>query len=709
MPMQLSLSLSLDCDKAKNDTLLEGIDCYFCTLNTKLVRTDNGDIAFSASDNLKGCGLSEQQAIFHNMNDNLRKLIKINAEKVKKEWNSKSGWNLDLIVTGVQMRSDVENISHEISRMSGVRQSAISFFRKEMSVISVSGVKAANLEKFAMQIEKEGTLNLKIEYESDSVIHVSGGLPEQFPESRKIVVQNFNVNNIFPSYQSYYRRRGVGTISLKNITKKKLLDVVITFKIDGKTAGVLKLSELTPGKSIESETKLDAIPERVAGRYSMLSAEIEYRSGGKFEKLSAHTPVILHNRNAIDWSKPESIGSFIDIENEALAKLSSKALSNVSKRPEDLFTTPELWKASSIYTSIWNDSLKYVKDPVITSFDSGIDTVQYPGQTLERLAGDCDDLTVLMSSLMESAGLATAVVVVPGHLLTAIDSGTLAGGHLLFGIDRSMFIEIDGALFIPVETTAPGISFADAWIRGAEVVAKSNGNITYFRTREILKNYSPAFSESFTNNLKAEKIDHEKVSNSLKGALDTKRDSLPDWVSTVQSAVLSPGVKSGAELQVEKEYILVPSILEWARGNVENGVKMAGALCRKNIAEACYNMTFMQLAKSSQGTENDKLFEKDKDTYVKAVSFLPREVIFMLIDNLDSAYSAEIYKEAVVKKKLVLFLKSAQKKIEPHKIAKKKGKSKDKEVSLLQGRKGAAREDKSALFLFFWDRIIKRD
>lgn len=51
------------------------------------------------------------------------------------------------------------------------------------------------------------------------------------------------------------------------------------------------------------------------------------------------------------------------------------------------------------------DAVRYVKDV------RGVDTLQTPTATLERLQGDCDDKTLLLAALLESIGYPTRFVV----------------------------------------------------------------------------------------------------------------------------------------------------------------------------------------------------------------------------------------------------------------------------------------------------------
>jgi len=56
------------------------------------------------------------------------------------------------------------------------------------------------------------------------------------------------------------------------------------------------------------------------------------------------------------------------------------------------------------------DNFEYVSDP--TAFEY----IKSPHESLVNQGGDCDDASVLLSSLLESVGISTRLVFVPGHV-----------------------------------------------------------------------------------------------------------------------------------------------------------------------------------------------------------------------------------------------------------------------------------------------------
>jgi len=84
-----------------------------------------------------------------------------------------------------------------------------------------------------------------------------------------------------------------------------------------------------------------------------------------------------------------------------------------------------------------------------------IDYIQYPRETLRRKSGDCDDLVAIYSAALESLGIYTLVIEVPGHMfmMLATDIDADADGYT----NNDLYVIHKGKLWIPVETTVVGV------------------------------------------------------------------------------------------------------------------------------------------------------------------------------------------------------------------------------------------------------------
>ncbi len=124
---------------------------------------------------------------------------------------------------------------------------------------------------------------------------------------------------------------------------------------------------------------------------------------------------------------------------------------------------------------LFNDVVKnliYTSDPRASA-----EYVQFPNETLKLKGGDCDDLSVLFSSLLESVGVETALVDYQEttgirHVNILINTGLKpADARLIAENDTKYFLrkneEDNDEIWIPVETTSLN-SFNSAWNIGVE-------------------------------------------------------------------------------------------------------------------------------------------------------------------------------------------------------------------------------------------------
>ena len=97
------------------------------------------------------------------------------------------------------------------------------------------------------------------------------------------------------------------------------------------------------------------------------------------------------------------------------------------------------------HTMVFVQNLQYATDEVGTGFD---EYPKYPVETLVDRGGDCEDTSILLSSLLEALGYDTV-------LLALYDANHMALG--VAGSDLSgSYYEFEGRRYYYVETTAPG-------------------------------------------------------------------------------------------------------------------------------------------------------------------------------------------------------------------------------------------------------------
>ncbi len=336
----------------------------------------------------------------------------------------------------------------------------------------------------------------------------------------RIRLAAIKIENLFPSRFGHYQSQAVGHVVLRADEAEK--------GTEGEDPRDIKVSVFIPGfMSLPSETTFDKLPggtevkvpvrltlqaEKVFGvdenTPAQAKVELSFTSGKSTVKSSRVVPLIVFDRNAIDWSSPQSIASFVTFREESIKTLARKAIS--AREKENL---PEgVRDAAALFNALRLQKLKYLKDPINPFRSRRLDYVQYPRETLGYRTGDCDDLAVLYASLLESVGVQTAFITTPGHILVAFKLPPgVSPTEITY--DPDLYLEVEpspagitgdaksavrgtafradsaselflvkpasasGDIWIPVETTSLNRSFSDAWQRGAREVNRFKGSI----------------------------------------------------------------------------------------------------------------------------------------------------------------------------------------------------------------------------------------
>jgi hypothetical protein len=132
-----------------------------------------------------------------------------------------------------------------------------------------------------------------------------------------------------------------------------------------------------------------------------------------------------------------------------------------------------LQTAMQLYEALGVTGVTYQGDPTVPfawlqARKQAVDTISLPRETLARGAGDCDDLTVLMCSLLESVGVESGFITVPGRIYVAVNTKVKARDYGSLHPEQAMTIALNDELWVPVDVTSIGkATFMEAWTAGA--------------------------------------------------------------------------------------------------------------------------------------------------------------------------------------------------------------------------------------------------
>ncbi len=319
----------------------------------------------------------------------------------------------------------------------------------------------------------------------------------------KVRVEKVDFDDLFAIHYLRYNRKGIGSITIKNTGQGNLQDVCIETEISelmDMAAPSRKIDEIKPGESVRflipvvfSQKVLQVVEDRTYPvRFKVLC-----KSRNTLLTYTEHRTVLIHNKNALIWSDPARLASFIMPKEESVSTLARNILSK--HRASLRRGIPgKLQQAMQLFNALGALGISYVSDPLSIRAlsnrrESIVDYVQIPRETLLKKAGDCDDLTSLYASLLESVGIHTAVVAVPGHVLLVFDTEIPKDSMPELGPERGDCIIRNGTVWVPVETTLAGKSFMEAWKKGAQRIKSfRRDDLAVTETEYAWQEYPPA-------------------------------------------------------------------------------------------------------------------------------------------------------------------------------------------------------------------------
>ena len=183
------------------------------------------------------------------------------------------------------------------------------------------------------------------------------------------------------------------------------------------------------------------------------------------------SPILINGINGWD-GQVRNLRYFIKKGTEYSMEYSKNILSSNKKLLDTInYSLASFYKAKYIF----NDFVKeivYTSDPRATT-----EYVQFPNETINLRGGDCDDLSVCYSSLLESVGIETALVDYKNaddirHVNILFNTNLSPdGAKLITENDTKYFVRKDengeDEIWIPIETTSL-TDFNSAWEIGAE-------------------------------------------------------------------------------------------------------------------------------------------------------------------------------------------------------------------------------------------------
>lgn len=308
---------------------------------------------------------------------------------------------------------------------------------------------------------------------------------------------------IFPVFYSYYDEHPIGRMSIKNASARTATDLSATVYIkqymdNPKTVPIEGSVEPQATKAVDLYALFtDSVLSITEGTKVSAEITLSYTQAGKRLENKAIETVRFLNRNAMTWDDNRRAASFVTAKDPAVLTF-AKSITGYVRSKEVRSINASLQTAMAFHEALDLYELNYVQDPTTpyTEMSKSTDTVdflQFPRQTLQYKAGDCDDLSILYSSLLEAVGERAAFITVPGHIFIAVDIGLNPKQAVAALLPADQFIVHDNTAWIPVEVTLRHQGFLKAWQEGAKEWYQANplGQTGFYPVEAAWEAYGP--------------------------------------------------------------------------------------------------------------------------------------------------------------------------------------------------------------------------
>jgi len=349
-------------------------------------------------------------------------------------------------------------------------------FSTKLFGISLSGVKYfsdRNISHTFSEFTSDGINNIiNNRYSYDKAVLTVTFALNTIPEKEVEFLDVNIIRDIYPTMSDNYLNLPFANAKIVNLTDKTL-----TVKPSSKIEGINEDKIISPVVTIGPKDTVEVpfftiIPQTYDKKKTGISfVDFFVTANNDKPDDQAQKPILINGINAWD-GKVINLRYFIKRNYEFSMDYSKKILSSYKAELDTMsYSLSIFYKAKILFNNCVKE-LVYTSNPTAAQ-----DYVQFPNETLKLKGGNCDDLSVLYSSLLESVGIQTALVDYKpqngiGHVNVLVNTQlSPEQARLITDNDSKYFIRRNESgvdeVWIPVETTSL-TNFDKAWELGAE-------------------------------------------------------------------------------------------------------------------------------------------------------------------------------------------------------------------------------------------------
>ena len=362
---------------------------------------------------------------------------------------------------------------------------------------------------------------------------ISLNITQAFGRNAKVKIEQKRMDPVFPVLYSWYENNSFGAVTIENKEDASITNVSVKFfqpQYMSQPNECASIQTLKKGESADveltaffNERMLDLL--EMTDTQATITVDYEILGMKKTSTIALSVPVC--GRNSMSWDDDRRAAVFVSSKDPA-AMWYSKLVSSVVRNELRNGVPENIQYAMGIFDTLDEFGINYVIDPTSSYADNvgttSIDFLQFPYQTLMYRGGDCDDLSILISSLFEAVGIPTAFITIPGHIFMAFDSGVAYEETKYIFSENDYFINHDGEAWIPVEITLTDEGFSKAWRTGAREwrTADAMGTAAFYATHDSWKLYKPVSVPGAA--IKFTMVDEDSIAKIYKHSID-------DWIA----------------------------------------------------------------------------------------------------------------------------------------------------------------------------------
>ena len=410
-------------------------------------------------------------------------------------------------------------------------------------------------------------------------------------ENKDLIIVEPVFPDIFAGMQNFYAQRPFAGITLINQKDYSLYDIEVSFfqsgYMDSPTPCGFYSGELKSGESIEVPIYA-LFNENIFEFEGVISNVgeiiVNYTSRNRNATQKKTVAYNIHDKTRLIWDDDDKVAAYITPADSTL-KYFTSYIQNICRDyllpgyQAPLQYAMQVYYALKELKFIYQPDIKYpfikVKNNMMV-----IDTVNLPRTTIKFRGGDCDDLTVLYCSLLETMGVETGFITYPDHIAPVLNTGIETNEYYTLDPDRNMFIYYNGSLWIPLEITLVETeNFLTAWqhaIKRYNDVEKKELRFT----RAAQQIYTPIRLKSEKTELPAEEL--KNLGIKYKGEIAALKQQLISYY-TEHRETAKDFLRSGHIYRKWQEYALAENAYKTAL-KLDNG----NFYTREYLGDLCY-------------------------------------------------------------------------------------------------------------------------